>query len=54
MMFRGAGSIAELEELSGVRLTDLHREHVDQVSDKRAFSPCMVKGIPLLESVNAL
>jgi isoleucyl-tRNA synthetase len=26
------GSIAELEELSGVRVTDLHREHVDKVT----------------------
>lgn len=23
------GSIAELEELTGIELTDLHREHVD-------------------------
>ena len=26
------GSIEELHRLSGVRLTDLHREHVDQVA----------------------
>ena len=40
------GSIAELKELSGVDVTDLHREHVDQIT-----IPSRVAGRPPLKRV---